>query len=257
MSKVLPKKRFGQHFLIDDGIIHQIVSKTIELGKDALIIEIGPGQGALTSQLYHLDNYIAIEIDKDCISYLIKTYPKIEGKIMHIDFLEANLDEIIDGRETVIVGNFPYNISTPIIFKILDNKEHVKHIIGMFQKEVADRIISKEGSKNFAGISIFTQLYYEPNHLCNVPPSSFTPPPKVQSSVITLSRSNNYVIDFDEKLFKRIVKEAFGQRRKMLRNNLKSILSKEALENPIYQNRAEQMNIEFYIALTKELSLKE
>lgn len=256
MSKVLPKKHFGQHFLIDEEIIHSIVQKTMEWGKDRLIIEVGPGQGALTQHLYQLDNYLAIEIDGDCIAYLKKKYPKIEGKIIHIDFLECDLQKIINGRKTVIVGNFPYNISTPIIFKILETKENIEHIIGMFQKEVSDRIISKEGSKNFAGISIFTQLYYEANNLCNVPPSSFYPPPKVDSSVITLSRAHNYTIDFDEKLFKRIVKEAFGQRRKMLRNNLKGFLSKEELNDPIYQKRAEQMNIDFYIALTKKLSIK-
>lgn len=256
MDKSSPKKHFGQHFLTDAEIIQKIVSKTLEWGKDKLILEIGPGQGALTQHLYKLDNYLAIEIDPDCVAYLKKKFPAIESKIIQKDFLECDLNALINGRETVVVGNFPYNISTPIVFKIIENKKHISHVIGMFQKEVSDRIISGEGSKNFAGISIFTQLYFQPGFLCDVPPSSFYPPPKVESSVITLTKADNFVIDFDEKLFKKIVKEAFAQRRKMLRNNLKNFLSKEELADPVYAKRAEQMNIDFYIALTKKISQK-
>ncbi len=240
------KKSLGQHFLHDESICQRIVES---LPNDIHnLLEIGPGGGALTKYLIDLPfkNYQCIEIDKEKMDYLYHTYPSLEGKIIHDDFLVAELP--FDENFTII-GNFPYNISTQIVFKILDWKEHVDGMVGMFQKEVAERIASKHGNKNYGIMSVITQCYYDIDYLFDVPASSFTPPPKVISGVIKLTRNNNPYSIKDYIKFKSFVKTAFSQRRKTLRNCFKSILSADKLQGDVFTKRAEQLSVKEFVDL--------
>jgi 16S rRNA (adenine1518-N6/adenine1519-N6)-dimethyltransferase len=243
---ITAKKSLGQHFLHDENICQQIVdaalqSDTLAKGSKNLL-EIGPGAGAITKYLVtHTGiNFKCVELDTEKINYLPKQYPSLEGNIIHADFLK--IEPPFEGQFDV-VGNFPYNISTQIIFKILDWQHLVPQVVGMFQKEVAVRFASKHGSKNYGITSVVTQCYYDVALIIQVPPTSFTPPPKVDSAVIILRRNNNPHKIEDYKRFKTFIKTAFSQRRKTLRNCFKGFLKPETLQAEIFNMRAEQLSV--------------
>ncbi|MEA3317364.1 MAG: 16S rRNA (adenine(1518)-N(6)/adenine(1519)-N(6))-dimethyltransferase RsmA [Bacteroidota bacterium] len=246
---VKPKKHLGQHFLTDPNIAEKIV---LGLGDDDLkVLEIGPGTGVLTQYLiekYKKDLY-AIEIDSESYLYLQNKYPSLGDRLLNKDFLKINLKDYFDS-EFSIIGNFPYNISSQIFFKVLENKDIVKNVVCMIQKEVANRIRSNHGNKTYGILSVFLQAYYDIDLLFNVKPGVFNPPPKVDSSVIRLRRNDRNKLDCDEKLFFRIVKTGFNQRRKTLRNSLKSIISDIGIDEEIFKKRPEQLSVDEFVELT-------
>ncbi|MCA6448958.1 MAG: ribosomal RNA small subunit methyltransferase A [Chitinophagaceae bacterium] len=245
------KKSLGQHFLKDESVCKQIVAALQQDGFTQLL-EVGPGGGALTKYLLPLPgiSFRAVELDDEKVTYLEKTYPAIQGKIIHQSILD--IDVPFDGAFTV-VGNFPYNISSQILFKVLDWKEQVPVMIGMFQKEVAERVVSKPGSKVYGILSVLVQVFYEVEYLFDVPPESFNPPPKVMSGVIRLKRKSTLLPMKSERALFTLVKAAFNQRRKMLRNSLKSLFEEEFLKDPLFDKRAEQLGIEQFAALTFQM----
>lgn len=244
------KKSLGQHFLKDEAVCRKIISFIPDEGK---LLEVGPGGGALTKYLLgfqHLE-FKAIEFDEEKVQYLKKQYPKIEGKILQQDFLRS--DPPFDGVFN-IAGNFPYNISGPILFKILNWENQVETVIGMFQKEVAVRIASKEGNKNYGILSVLLQAFYQIEYLFDVSPDCFTPPPKVDSGVIKLTRTDNPYQIKDRNKFILLVKTAFNQRRKTLRNALQSILPEgKILAEAIAGKRAEQLSVPEFVNLNHYL----
>ena len=246
------KKSLGQHFLKDENIIHKIVD---ELRKDDFsnLLEVGPGGGALTKQLLQIPNidFKAVELDDDKVSYLQNTYPVLKDKIIANSFLE--IEKPFDKPFTVI-GNFPYNISTQILFKVLDWKDDVPVVIGMFQKEVAERAASKEGSKVYGVLSVLVQAYYDVEYLFDVSNQSFNPPPKVESGVIRLRRKNEILPMKSEKAFKLLVKTAFNQRRKTLRNAVKGLFMPDILKDEIFNKRAEALSVEDFAALSFKMT---
>ena len=242
------KKSLGQHFLNDVQICLQIKAALAEESIDQLL-EVGPGAGALTQHIMDLPlkSFKAVELDREKVAYLLHTYPNLEGKLINEDFLETAIP--FEGS-FVLVGNFPYNISTQIVFKVLDWKEQVPMMVGMFQKEVAERIAAKPHSKAYGILSVLAQAFYEVTYLFDVPPAAFNPPPKVDSGVIMFKRKTEFPAMASEKSFYHIVKMAFGQRRKMLRNPLKPYFTPAQLEDPIFTKRAENLSFEDYAALT-------
>jgi 16S rRNA (adenine1518-N6/adenine1519-N6)-dimethyltransferase len=238
----------GQHFLNDVQICLQIKAALEDAPIDQLL-EIGPGAGALTQHILDLPKqaFKAVELDREKVAYLLHTYPQLEGKLINEDFLETAIP--FEGQFT-LVGNFPYNISTQIVFRVLDWKEQVPVMIGMFQKEVAERIAAKPHSKAYGILSVLTQAFYEVEYLFDVPPSAFTPPPNVMSGVIRLKRKNTFPEFSSIKSFYHIVKMAFGQRRKMLRNPLKPYFTTEQLQDPIFTKRAENLTYQDFADLT-------
>ena len=248
---VRAKKHLGQHFLKDEGIAQRIAESLTGHGGYTHLIEVGPGTGALTKHLLGPGRYelTCFEVDTESISFLEKEYPAL--RILQRDFLRADLAHITDGKLAVI-GNFPYNISTQIVFKVLDDRHRVTEVVGMFQKEVADRICAKPGSKTYGITSVLTQAWYDCDVLFNVEPGSFIPPPKVRSAVIRLRRNNVLKLDCDEALLYQVVKTAFNQRRKMLGNALKSFGPMINGVPERYRNlRAEQLSVADFIALTQ------
>lgn len=245
------KKSLGQHFLKDEAVCARIVAALQEDPLDKLL-EVGPGGGALTKYLLPLPgiDFRAVELDNEKIVYLEKQYPAIQGKIIPDSILD--IEAPFTGLFTV-VGNFPYNISSQILFKVLDWKEQVPVMIGMFQKEVAVRIVSPPGSKVFGILSVLVQAFYEVEYLFDVPPESFNPPPKVISGVIRLRRRKVQPEMFSEKKLFTLVKAAFNQRRKMLRNSLKSLFEPEILADELFTKRAEQLTIDQFAALTFQM----
>ena len=242
------KKSLGQHFLIDKTVCEKIRAVLLEEPIEQLV-EVGPGAGALTEFIYKIPihSYKAIELDTEKVNYLLHAYPDLAGKLINEDFLETAIP--FEGS-FVLVGNFPYNISTQIVFKVLDWKAQVPMMVGMFQKEVAERIAAKPHSKAYGILSVLAQAFYDVTYLFDVPPSSFNPPPKVDSGVIMFKRKANFPAMASEKSFYHIVKMAFGQRRKMLRNPLKPYFTAAQLEDPIFTKRAENLTFEDYAALT-------
>ena len=242
------KKSLGQHFLIDKTVCEKIRAVLLEEPIEQLV-EVGPGAGALTEFIYKIPthSYKAIELDTEKVNYLLHAYPDLAGKLINEDFLETAIP--FEGS-FVLVGNFPYNISTQIVFKVLDWKAQVPMMVGMFQKEVAERIAAKPHSKAYGILSVLAQAFYDVTYLFDVPPSAFNPPPKVDSGVIMFKRKVNFPAMASEKSFYHIVKMAFGQRRKMLRNPLKPYFTAAQLEDPIFTKRAENLTFEDYAALT-------
>lgn len=242
------KKGLGQHFLKDERILEQI---TQALGKTAFsrLLEVGPGGGALTRHLLQIPavEFKAVELDEEKVVYLHKTYPELAGKIIHKSILD--LEPPFEGDFTVI-GNFPYNISSQILFKVLDWTDQVPSVFGMFQKEVAQRIASTEGSKDYGILSVLIQAYYDVTYLFDVPPSCFNPPPKVMSGVIELTRRETPEKMASEKKFRLLVKTAFNQRRKMLRNAVKGLFDPEFLKDDIFNKRAEQLSVADFAQLS-------
>ena len=242
------KKSLGQHFLKDENICKKIVEAINKCSFNNLI-EVGAGAGALTKYLIDIPhiNFKTVELDDEKVAYLKQHYPTLEDKIIHKDFLK--IDVPFDGAFTV-VGNFPYNISSQILFKVLDWKQQVPNVIGMFQKEVAERVAAKHGNKSYGIISVLIQAYYDVEYLFDVPPASFIPPPKVNSGVIKLTRKEQPIIFNTEKKFIALVKAAFNQRRKMLRNPVKGMFDAEVLKEDIFAKRAEQLSIQDFADLT-------
>jgi 16S rRNA (adenine1518-N6/adenine1519-N6)-dimethyltransferase len=242
------KKSLGQHFLTDKTVCERIQAVLLENPMDRLV-EVGPGAGALTEYIYKLPGaeFKAIELDTEKVNYLLHTFPDLAGKLINEDFLETAMPF---EEPFTLVGNFPYNISTQIVFKVLDWKANVPMMVGMFQKEVAERIAAKPHSKSYGILSVLAQAFYDVTYLFDVPPSAFNPPPKVDSGVIMFKRKDKFPEMASEKSFYHIVKMAFGQRRKMLRNPLKPYFTTAQLEDPIFTKRAENLTYEDYAALT-------
>lgn len=237
---VRPKKNLGQHFLVNDGIALRTADAVTSNGYP--ILEIGPGKGKLTGFLLEKfpNEVLAVEIDTESVVYLNENVKELEGKIIEGDFLNVDLDKYFNGKVN-IVGNFPYNISSQILFRMLEYRRKVLQLVGMFQKEVADRVVAEPGSKIYGILSVLVQAFYKTSYLFTIQPGSFFPPPKVKSAVIKLERNQRDNLDCDEKLFFKVVKMAFNQRRKTMRNSLKSILPESLLPDEIFNNRPEQM----------------
>ena len=250
MSKVRAKKHLGQHFLKDLGIARDIADR-LSLNNYSKVLEVGPGMGVLTQFLIPLDTEtFVIEIDKESVSYLKKYYPELDNHLIEGDFLKLPLQEIFK-EPIAIIGNFPYNISSQILFKAIDHKDLIPEIVGMFQKEVAERVVSPPGSKKYGIISVLLQCYYDVEYLFTVEETVFNPPPKVKSAVIRLRRNDRDKLECDEKKFVQVVKTAFGQRRKTLRNALKSLnLVDENTASQYLSLRAEQLSVEDFMNLT-------
>ncbi len=249
MQQVRAKKFLGQHFLKDLSVAQRI-AETITAGR---ILEIGPGMGVLTQYLLKNPNLqtTAIEIDRESVAYLKEWYPELH--LIEGDFLKLDLNIIYPDGDFCVIGNYPYNISSQIFFKVLDHKDRIPVCSGMIQKEVAERIASKPGKKAYGILSVLLQAYYDIEYLFTVDEHVFNPPPKVKSAVVRLTRNNRQQLDCDEALFKTVVKTAFNQRRKQMRNSLMGIVGKEnpLLSDPIFTKRPEQLSVEEFISLTK------
>ena len=249
---VKAKKHLGQHFLNDENIAEKIAD-TLSLNGYNLVLEIGPGMGVLTKYLLKKDvtTYV-IEIDSESVVYLKANYLNLASRVIEKDFLKYDLNEVFKGEPFAIIGNFPYNISTQIVFKMLQMREQIPEFSGMFQKEVAQRICSKEGNKVYGILSVLTQAFYDAEYVFTVPPSVFNPPPKVDSGVLRLIRKDHFNLPCDEGLFFKVVKSAFQQRRKTLRNSLKTFnLSESLREDVIFDKRPEQLRVQEFISLTQ------
>ena len=252
--EVRAKKALGQHFLTDQSIARAIVDALRNdeaLPRD--VLEIGPGMGVLTQYLIQrpdIDSKM-VEIDTESVEYLLTHFPNMQGKLIEADYLKIDINRFFGGSYRVI-GNFPYNISSQIFFKILDDKDKVPEVVCMIQKEVADRIAEKPGSKTYGILSVLLQAWYDIEYILAVGPGAFCPPPKVKSAVIRLTRNSRTELGVDEKLFKTVVKTAFNQRRKTLRNALKPLI-KEGMDtsDPVFDLRAERLSVEDFVALTK------
>lgn len=251
---VRAKKHLGQHFLTDENIASKIADTLSYEGYDK-VLEIGPGMGVLTKYLLEKKSEIhVIEIDTESVEYLESNYLHLRGRIHEKDFLKHDLSQIFRDEQFAIIGNFPYNISTQIVFKVLELRDQIPEFSGMFQKEVAKRICEKEGNKTYGILSVLTQAFYEAEYLFTVPPSVFNPPPKVDSGVLRLTRKDNFTLPCDEKLFFRVVKTAFNQRRKTMRNSLKIFnLPDNLREDAIFGLRPEQLSFQQFIELTQKI----
>ena len=261
---VKAKKHLGQHFLTDETIAKNIADALTEKGYKN-VLEIGPGMGVLTKYLLEKKPKVTVlELDRESVAYLNETFAlehikldtsKEKFEIIEGGFLKKQISVLFPQKQVAIIGNFPYNISSQIVFKAIENRAYVPEFSGMFQKEVAKRIAEKEGSKVYGILSVLTQAFYDVEYLFTVPPTVFNPPPKVDSGVIRCIRKENYTLPVDEKLFFRVVKTAFNQRRKMLRSSLKSFnLSDSLKEDPIFAKRPEQLSVTAFIILTQKLA---
>lgn len=246
------KKSLGQHFLKDENIIQKIVH-ALQQNTYTNLLEVGPGGGALTRHLIQIPaiNFKAVELDEDKIQYLKNTYPSLQNKLIAQSFLEM---EVPFHDHFTVIGNFPYNISTQILFKILDWKDQVPTVIGMFQKEVAERACSKEGSKVYGVLSVLLQAFYEVEYLFDVSPGCFNPPPKVMSGVIRLKRRQETFPVKSERAFRLLVKTAFNQRRKTLRNAVKGLFDPQVLQDDLFNKRAEVLSVQDFASLTFKMN---
>ena len=276
MQQVRPKKALGQHFLTDQSVAKRIVGalggsaaeangkgiasgvageKTDSAGGRDKVLEIGPGMGVLSQYLLEREDIdlVMIEIDGESVDYLVSHFDKAEGRIIQGDYLKLDVGKLFDGPYRVI-GNFPYNISSQIFFKILEDKDRVPEVVCMIQKEVAERIAEKPGSKTYGILSVLLQAWYDIEYVLTVGPGAFVPPPKVHSAVIRLTRNSRTSLGCDEKLFKTVVKAAFNQRRKTLRNALKPLIP-EGLDtsDAIFDLRAERLSVEDFVSLTLQI----
>jgi len=262
--EVRPKKHLGQHFLKDASIARRIAD-TLTLSQTRNVLEIGPGTGVLTRPLLERPvNIIAVDLDTESVRYLkTKFVPEVSLldlpyqslEILEADFLKLDLNPLFGGTSFAITGNFPYNISSQIVFRLLEVRDRVPEFSGMFQKEVAERICAGPGSKTYGILSVLVQAFYEARYCFTVPPEVFDPPPKVASGVLYLARKSEYKLECDEALLFRVVKTAFNQRRKTLRNSLKSLqLSDNLKEDAIFDQRPEQLSVPEFISLSKRIS---
>lgn len=254
MLSVKPKKNLGQHFLKDEGIARRIAD-TLDGFPQLPVLEVGPGTGMLTRFLLEKNRDVrVVEIDRESVAYLNENFAQLQGRILQQDFLKMNFSEYYTGQLCVI-GNYPYNISSQIFFKLLDNKESVPCCSGMIQKEVAERMAAQPGSKAYGILSVLLQAWYDIEYLFTVSEQAFIPPPKVKSAVVRLTRNTRNRLNCDEKLFKTVVKTSFNQRRKMLRNSIKSLLPDDSPlpDDPMLNLRPEQLSIEQFEELTNML----
>ncbi|MFT4662457.1 MAG: 16S rRNA (adenine1518-N6/adenine1519-N6)-dimethyltransferase [Patiriisocius sp.] len=247
---VKPKKHLGQHFLTDLVIAEKIV-EALEVDSSSSVLEIGPGEGVLTDFLMAKKNIelTLIEIDPESIFHLNLNYINRDVKIIEGDFLKMDLDDIFAEKSLKIIGNFPYNISSQIMFKVFENRDQVIGLVGMFQKEVAKRIAAPPGSKTYGILSVLIQAYYSVEYILDVPPEVFNPPPKVHSGVIKLQRNDRSKLPMSDNDFKKIVKMAFGQRRKTLRNSLRGALGDKVLPEKFTMQRPEQLSVDDFLEL--------
>jgi 16S rRNA (adenine1518-N6/adenine1519-N6)-dimethyltransferase len=254
MVNVRPKKHLGQHFLLDMSVCERIAEAITGVGETKKIIEVGPGTGALTQFLMKLPYETSVvEVDDESVAYLNAYYPALRGRIYEEDFLRMDLKERF-GDNFCVVGNFPYNISSQILFKVLDEWECVPELVGMFQKEVAERVASGPGSRDYGILSVLLQVHYEIKYLFTVEPEVFNPPPKVKSGVLRMQRRPAPLVTSQQKEFKQVVKLAFNQRRKTIRNSVKSLLQPGITsENDLFNKRPEQLSVEQFIELTSIL----
>ncbi|MDG1798768.1 MAG: 16S rRNA (adenine(1518)-N(6)/adenine(1519)-N(6))-dimethyltransferase RsmA [Flavobacteriales bacterium] len=250
MMNVKPKKYLGQHFLLDNTV-SQRIAEAIKIENKVNLLEIGPGTGALTQFLMGENiNLIAYELDKESTIYLNENFPKLT--VHNQDILKIEWKSIFNDNFSV-TGNFPYNISSQIMFKIYENRDIIDQMVGMFQKEVAERICSSTGTKKYGILSVLIQAFYNVDYLFTVNEDAFNPPPKVKSGVIRIERNDVIKLDCDEKLFFRVVKAIFNQRRKMARNSLKSMLGDLKIDHVLLTKRPEQLSVENFIEITKLL----
>jgi len=250
---VKPKKHLGQHFLINEKVSERI-SNAISKSNKINLLEIGPGTGALTKFLLHENiDLISYELDVESITYLKNTFPTLI--VYNEDILKTDWTKIFKGNYSV-TGNFPYNISSQILFKIYENRTIIDEMVGMFQKEVAERVCSGPGTKKYGILSVLIQAYYDVEYLFTVNEEVFNPPPKVKSGVIKITRNNIIKLDCDEKLFFRVVKAIFNQRRKMARNSLKSLLGDRKIDHILLTKRPEELSIENFTEITKMIESK-
>jgi len=253
---VRPKKSYGQNFLINESISERIVSAALEYRTNDNLLEVGPGKGALTKYLVKKPNlnFKAVEADWDMVHHLQQHLGLGEDQLIQEDFLKLPLERVFDKEEYTVIGNFPYNISSQILFRIDKYKDKVPVVIGMFQKEVAERIAAGPGSKIYGVTSVLLQASYETKIIMKVSPGSFFPAPKVHSAVLYLKRKENYTLPCSSALFRTVVKSTFNQRRKMLRNTLKPLIKNEALfQEEIMTKRPEQLSLEDFIQLTNTI----
>ncbi len=255
---VKAKKHLGQHFLTDLSICQKISDAIQPNDKYKKVLEVGPGMGALTQFLLKREDFDThvIEIDTESVEYLKNKYPHLNNKIYSTDFLKIDLTQLLGNEPFAVVGNFPYNISTQILFKVLEYKNQIPEVVGMFQKEVAERIAEKPGSKTYGITSVLLQAFYDIDYLFTVDEHVFNPPPKVKSGVIRLVRNEVKQLDCDEIFFKQVVKQAFNQRRKTLRNSLKSLIPETVDKSiDIFSLRPERLSVADFIRLSKLLSV--
>jgi 16S rRNA (adenine1518-N6/adenine1519-N6)-dimethyltransferase len=252
LQKVKAKKHLGQHFLTDLSIAKKIVDSLSQAEKYKKVVEVGPGMGVLTQYLIENKNYetFPVDVDRESIGYLVEKYPELKGNIIYGDFLKMDLNDIAGKEPFAVIGNFPYNISTQILFKVLDYKDQIPEVVGMFQKEVAERFAAPPGSKTYGITSVLLQAFYDVEYLFTVGRDVFDPPPKVQSAVIRFVRNKELNLSCDEKKFKQIVKTAFNQRRKMMRKSLKPLLKDSIKENEVFTKRPEQLSVEQFVEIT-------
>lgn len=250
-SPVKAKKHLGQHFLIDLNIAQKIVNALPQ--DDLAILEIGPGTGVLTQYLIEKDNFTAFDIDKESIDFLKEKYPQHAHKIQFQDFLEADLAPFASKGNFKVIGNFPYNISTQIMFKVLEHRSSVTSLVGMFQREVAQRIAEKPGTKAYGILSVMLQAFYKIEYLFTVSEHVFNPPPKVKSAVIRLMRNTTEKLNCNEELFFKVVKASFNQRRKTVRNSVKVLSGNAIVESVYLDKRAEQLSVPEFVELTNSI----
>ena len=256
MKQVRPKKNLGQHFLTDLNIA-KAIADTVDACPDLPVLEVGPGMGVMTQYLVEKPRpFKVVEIDRESVAYLQEHFPRLSNNIIGGDFLRMDLREVFDGQQFVLTGNYPYDISSQIFFKMLDNKDLIPCCTGMIQHEVALRMASQPGNKQYGILSVLIQAWYHVEYLFTVEPGVFNPPPKVQSAVIRMTRNEVTDLGCDERLFRRVVKTVFNQRRKMLRVSLRQLFSGDKnasahfFENPIMTRRPEQLSIQEFVELT-------
>ena len=256
IKSVKPKKFLGQHFLKDLNVA-KAIADTVDACPGLPVLEVGPGMGVLTQFLLTKERLLkVVEVDFESVAYLRKAYPQLEEHIVEDDFLKMNLQRLFDGRPFVLTGNYPYNISSQIFFKMLDNKDLIPCCTGMIQKEVAERIAAAPGSKTYGILSVLIQAWYSVEYLFTVHEHVFNPPPKVKSAVIRMTRNDTQTLGCDEKLFKQVVKTTFNQRRKTLRNSIKPLVGKDCplTEDALFNRRPEQLSVQEFVELTNRVA---
>jgi len=251
VSPVKAKKHLGQHFLTDLNIAQKIVNSLPK--DDTPILEIGPGTGVITQYMVEKDNFTAFDIDTESIAFLKEKYPQHEHKFKYQDFLEADLSPFASAGNFYLIGNFPYNISTQIMFKVLEYRNNINCVVGMFQREVAQRIAEKPGTKTYGILSVLLQAFYKIEYLFTVSEHVFNPPPKVKSAVIRLTRNTTTKLNCDEDLFFKVVKASFNQRRKTVRNSVKVLSGNHTVESVYLDKRAEQLSVNEFVELTNAI----
>ena len=255
MDSIKPKKFLGQHFLTDLSVAQRIAN-TVDAYPDIPILEVGPGMGVLTQYIIPKQRpFKVVEIDFDSVPYLHEHFPELGDNIIEGDFLKMDLQEVFDGKPFVLTGNYPYNISSQIFFKMVENRNLIPCCTGMIQKEVAERMAASPGGKTYGVLSVLIQAWFDVEYLFTVHENVFNPPPKVKSAVIRLIRNNKQTLGCDEQLFRRIVKTVFTMRRKMMRNGMKQILGKDSpmLADPMFTKRPEELSVQDYVDLTNRV----